>query len=504
MTAPKAYEELTQRLAEVSDLSATAMLLAWDQRTMMPPRGAPARADQLATLARLAHERFVSPDVGRLLDELEPWAESLDYDSVEASLLRCVRRGYDKDVRVPPALQAEMSRAGALAQPEWERARAESDFRRFLPHLERAIELKREYVACFEPAAEDYDHLLDDYEPGMTTSEVRAVFDELKAGLVPLIAAIAERAGAVDDSFLVGDFPVETQKRVEQTILGSFGFTAEEWRLDETVHPFASRGGPNDIRLTTRHHPDRLHSLFACMHEFGHGLYEHGVDDSLYRTPLYRGASLGIHESQSRMWENLVGRSRPFWRAFYPVVEEAFPEALDGVDAEAFYRAANKVEPSLIRIEADEATYNLHIVLRFELEQDLLSGKLAPADVPEAWDAKMLEYLGVDVPDVADGCLQDTHWATGAFGYFPTYALGNIVAAQLWQRIRADLPDVEEQIARRQFAPLADWLREHVHRHGRKYLPSELLQRVVGGPIDPQPLIAYLREKLGDIYGLGA
>jgi carboxypeptidase Taq len=498
----KAYGELTERLAEVVDLTGAAMVLGWDHRTVMPRNGAAARAEQLGTITRIAHEMLTSPEIGRLLDELEPWAESLDYDSDEASLVRVTRRDYDKAVRVPAELRAEMARAGAMAVPVWDEARKASDWATFQPHLEHAIELRRRYVDCFEAADEDYDILLDDYEPGMKTAEVRAVFDELKTGLVPFIAEISERADAVDDSCLNGDFPIEAQKRVEGQILADFGFTPDSWRLDETVHPFATRSGMDDIRLTTRHHEDNMHSIFSSMHEFGHGLYEYGVDRALARTPLARGTSLSMHESQSRMWENLVGRSRPFWQHYFPLLQEAFPARLSGVDAESFYRAANRVQPTLIRIEADEATYNLHIILRFELEQEMITGRLSAADVPDAWDAKMMEYLGVEVPDVADGALQDTHWAAGSIGYFSTYALGNITSAQLWERISEDIPDVYEQIGRAEFAPLSDWLREHVHRHGRKYMPKELLERVTGSSLDPQPLLTYLRGKLGEIYGL--
>jgi len=498
----RAYEELRRRLAEIADLTSVAMVLGWDQRTMMPPAGARTRADQLATVTRLAHTMLVSDEIGRLLDELEPWAESLDQGSNEAALVRMTRRDYEKARRVPAELRAEMARAAALATPVWEEARRRSDWGLFQPHLETALELRRRYVDCFEPAGEEYDVLLDDYEPGMTTAEVRAVFDELKAGLVPLIAEIAERPRAVDDSFLRGPFPVAAQEGVERAILDAFGFSRERWRLDETEHPFASRSGPDDIRLTTRRQEHNLSSIFACMHEFGHGLYEHGIDRSLARTPLSRGASLGLHESQSRMWENLVGRSRPFWQRFFPLLREAFPERLAGVDAEAFYRAVNAVRPSLIRIHADEATYNLHIVLRFELEQEMLLGRLAAGDVPEAWNAKMREYLGIDVPDVADGALQDTHWAAGALGYFPTYALGNIMSLQIWERIRRDLPGLEEDIRAGEFGRLRDWLRGNLHRHGRKYLPGELLERVTGSKLDPQPLLRYLRHKLGEIYEL--
>jgi len=395
-----------------------------------------------------------------------------------------------------------MARASALGDPVWREARRTSDFQLFLPYLERAVELKKRYIECFQPVDEPYDALLDDYEPGVKTAEVRAVFDELKAGLVPLVAAIAERTDAVDDSALAGDFPLAKQQEVEATVLHAFGFRDEEWRIDETAHPFASRGGPNDVRLTTTHHADNISSLFACMHEFGHGLYEYQVDRALYRTPLGRGTSLGVHESQSRMWENMVGRSLPFWERFFPAVREAYPAQLDGLDAESFYRAVNRVRPSLIRIHADECTYNLHIILRFELEQELVSGRLAPADASEAWDAKIREYLGIEVPDVADGVLQDMHWSGGSFGYFPTYALGNVISGQLWQRIQRELPDLSDQVRAGELGALRDWLREHVHRYGRKFMPRELLERELGSGLDPQPLLAYLRDKFGAIYGL--
>jgi carboxypeptidase Taq len=496
--------ELRRRLAEIADLRAAAMVLAWDERTMMPPAGASARAEQLATLARLRHSLLTADDLGRLLEELAPWAEGLDPDSDEAALLRVTRRDYEKARRVPAELRGEMARAAALALPVWQEARRRSDWGLFQPHLERAIELRRRYVECFPAPAEPYDILLDDFEPGTTTAEVRALCERLKQALVPFLAEIAAREGAVDDRFLAGPFPIEAQRRVELTILHALGFDRRSWRLDETEHPFASQSGPDDIRLATRHEEESLGSLFACLHELGHGLYEHGIDRSLARTPLGQGASLGLHESQSRLWENLVGRSRPFWRRFFPLLQEAFPEQLAGVDAERFYRAVNAVRPSLIRVQADEATYGLHIVLRFELEQDLLSGRLAAADVPEAWSAKVGAYLGLEVPDAARGPLQDTHWAAGSFGYFPTYLLGTVAAAQIWERLRQDLPDLDLAIEAGDFQPLREWLRTQVHRHGRKYLPGELLARVTGSRLDPDPFLRYLRHKLGEIYGLPA
>jgi carboxypeptidase Taq len=497
-----AYKELRGRLATISDLSNAAAVLEWDQQTMMPREGGAARADQLGTLARVTHELASSAEIGRLLDAAGPWTESLDPDSDEACLVRVVRRDYEKTRRVPAELRAEMTRAASLAVPVWAEARRRSDWGVFLPHLEHALELRRRYVACFDPAEEAYDILLDDFEPGMKTAEVRAVFAKLKAGLVPLIADIAERADAVDDSILKGTFPVGRQQQVESAVLGAFGFTRDSWRLDETVHPFATQSGPDDIRLTTRHQEGSLDALFGTMHEFGHGLYEHGVDRSLCRTPLAGGASLGIHESQSRMWENLVGRSRPFWQRFFPEVQAEFPDAFRGVDAERFYRAVNRVRPSLIRITADEATYNLHIILRFELEQAMLSGEVSPPDVPEAWEAKVRQYLGIHVTDVAAGALQDTHWASGYIGYFPTYALGNIISAQIWERIHAEIPDLDGQIRAGEFAALREWLRDRVHRHGRKYMPKDLLRRVTGSGLDSGPLLRYLRDKLGGIYGL--
>jgi carboxypeptidase Taq len=497
-----AYGKLVERLGEVQDIAAVAEVLSWDQRTMMPAAGSQARADQQATLTRLVFERFTSEEIGDLLEELTPWGESLDYGSPEASVIRVTRRDYEKARRVPIELRSEITRAAALAEPVWREARRTSDFPLFLPHLERIVELKKRYIECFEPVDEPYDALLDDFEPGVKTAEARAVFDQLKQGLVPLVAAISERADPVDGHALAGDFPPDKQREVEGTILRAFGFLDDEWRLDETAHPFASKGGPHDVRLTTRHNGDNLTSLFACMHEFGHGLYEYQLDPAFYRTPLGRGASLGVHESQSRMWENMVGRSLPFWERFFPVVRDAFPAQLGKLDVQSFYRVVNRVRPSLIRIHADEVTYNLHIILRFELEQELVGGTLAPADAGEAWDARVEEYLGIGVPDVADGVLQDVHWSAGLMGYFPTYALGNVISAQLWERIRRELPDLPENVRRAEFGGLREWLRAHVHRYGRTYMARELLEREVGGGLDPQPLLGYLNEKFGAIYGL--
>jgi carboxypeptidase Taq len=493
MTEPR-FEQLKERLAEVDDLRNAASLLFWDQRVMMPPGGSAARADAIATISRIAQERFVASDIGELLEELRGLEESSDYDSFEASLIRVTRRDFEKATRVPPELVGEMRKASAVALSAWGPAKEQSDFELLRPHLETNLELRHRYVECFDKPDETYDVLLDDYEPNMKTAEVREIFAGLKEQLVPLIREIAD-AGDVDDSFLQGEFDIGAQRKFGLEIAQRFGYTDEEWRLDQTPHPFMSSPGHGDIRLTTNYRPDDLSSIFATMHEFGHGVYEWGVDPSLARTPLGTGVSLGLHESQSRTWENLVGRSRSFWRYFYPSLQETFPQ-LASVDEEAFYRAVNKVHPSLIRIDADEVTYNMHIILRFELEQELIEDRIPVKDLPEAWNERMDEYLGIDVPDDAHGVLQDMHWAGGGLGYFPTYSLGNVISVQIWERALDDLGDLDERFERGEFGELREWLTEHVYRMGRKFTPQETIERVTGSRIDSKPYVRYLREKL--------
>jgi carboxypeptidase Taq len=499
--ADDAYRRLSERLAELTDLGRAARVLGWDQQVMMPRGGAAGRADQMATLGRLIHEGLISEEIGALLEEVRPYEESLPSESEEASLIRVARRDYDKAVRVPPQLSAEMARAAALGHEVWLEARAASNFGTFLPTLAKNVELKHRYIECFDDGDEPYDILLDDYEHAMKTSEVRAVFARLKEKLVPLIAS-AREADAVDASCLEGPFPIAPQKTVVRSILGRFGMEDQAWRLDETAHPFASSFSLADIRLTTRYAENSLTGLFAAMHEFGHGLYEAGSDPALERTPLVGGVSLGLHESQSRLWENLIGRSRPFWQRFYPEARDAFPEALGAVELEEFWRAVNRVSPSLIRVEADEVTYNMHVILRFELEQEILAGSVALDDLPREWNARMKEYLGVDVPDDAQGVLQDVHWSGGIIGYFPTYTLGNVMSVQIWETLRLELPDVDAQIEAGEFSELREWLREKLYRHGRKFTPRETLALVVGGPIDPEPYLRYLELKVSEVYGV--
>jgi carboxypeptidase Taq len=404
--------------------------------------------------------------------------------------------------RVPADLRAEMSRASALANPVWIEARKNNDFATFLPVLRTNLDLRKRYIDCFEVDDEPYDIVLDDYERGMRTKEVRRIFDYLKEHQAPLVKEVAEQAAAEPKA---NDFPIEAQKVFELEVARAFGFTDDAWRLDPTVHPFASGTGVTDIRITTRYFTDHLGGLFGTMHEFGHGLYEHQIDPSLERSPLARGVSLAMHESQSRMWENLVGRSLPFWRRFFPRLQELYPGALGSYDVDRWYREVNTVEPSLIRVEADEATYNLHIILRFELEQAMLDDGFDLERLPEEWNSRFYDYLGIEVPNDTQGVLQDVHWSGGSIGYFPTYALGNLISAQIWEKVTADLPDLDGSIEAGEFAPLRDWLREHLHRHGRKFTPGETLERVVGTPqIDPEPYVRYLREKLAGIYGIRA
>jgi len=503
--APTAFDELRLRLNEVTDLASVCELLGWDQQTQMPPGGAGVRAEQMATLGKILHDKQTDDELGRLYDELRPYEESLEPDSFEASLIRVGRRDWEKARRVPSELEAEIARTTSISEHAWVDARTRSDFASFLPHLRKVVDLRRRYVECFPEVDEPYDALLDDFEPGMKTAEAREALEELKRGVVPMVAR-ARDAGVSGDyaQRLPGIYPEDAQRRLVQEILPELGYDPASWRLDVTAHPFASRGGTQDIRLTTRYDVEDLSvALFGAIHECGHGLYENGIDPGLERTPLAHGVSMALHESQSRMWENLIGRSFPFWQHFYPRTKELFPEPLAGVEVEGFYRAVNEVSPSLIRIEADEVTYNLHIILRFEIEQDILMERIDLADLPELWNERMREYLGIDVPDDGRGVLQDVHWAAGLFGYFPTYALGNLVAAQLWERLCADVGDVDELMEAGELAPLRDWLREHVWRHGRKFTPSETLQRAVGAPLDAKPYLRHLETKVATLAPAG-
>lgn len=493
---------LKEIVSEVADLKSAAALLGWDQQTYMPPAGGEARGQQLATLGKLAHQKATSEEVGRLLEDLKKEFANADPYSDEAGLIRVAARDYDKAVRVPPEFVAEQAIVTAKALEAWVEARSKSDFSIFKPHLEKVVELVRKYISFFPPADHPYDILLDDYEPGMKTAEVQAIFSSLRPKQVELIKAITSRPQVKDD-FLhkkyneqkIWDFSAEVTK--------TFGYDWNRGRMDRAPHPFENSFSVNDVRITNRfeaHNP--LATLFSGMHEAGHAMYEQGINPAYERTSLAHGTSLAIHESQSRMWENLVGRSLPFWGFIYPKLKRAFPSQMEGVSLKNFYRAINKVQPSLIRVNADEATYNLHIMLRLELEIAMVEGKVAMKDLPEIWNTKMKDYLGIVPPNDAQGVLQDIHWSYGSIGYFSTYALGNLVSAQLWEKINKDVKDLADQIQKGKFDSLLGWLRENVHKHGRKYNPQDLVQRITGSKITAEPYVRYLTGKYTDIYGL--
>ncbi len=489
-------------MGEIWDLNMSASLLGWDQQTYMPRNGALERSEQLATLSKLAHMKSTSQEFGKALDELLEYARTIDPDSDDARLIRRAKIDFDKATRVPTEKVAEYARITTMAQEAWVQARTNSDFSIFRPHLERIVELRREYADYFKPYDHVYDPLLDDFEPGLKTAEVKEIFARLRPQQVELIKAIADRP-QMEDGFLHINYDDKKQWDFGVDVITRFGYDWNGGRQDRSAHPFTTSFGIGDVRITTRIIENMVTSaLFSTMHEAGHGMYQQGFDKKMQRTLLANGASLAVHESQSRMWENLVGRSRAFWRFFYPKLQDTFPTQLGNVSMENFYKAINKVEPSFVRVEADEATYNLHVMLRLELEIALMEGAIKVADLPEAWNTKMQEYLGITPRNDAEGVLQDVHWSGGMIGYFPTYALGNLISVQLWDVINKDIPDLEAQIEQGQFGTLLGWLREKVHRHGSKFDPQELVQKITGSKIDPQPYVKYLRSKFTDIYGL--
>src|SRR6266446_5437780 len=490
-------------LAEVMDLHRAGAVLDWDQETYMPPGGVQNRSEQASTLSEVAHRRFTSDEVGRLLDAAEGSAAKLPFESDEASLVRVTRRDYDLARKLPAELVAEIARSSSAARPFWQQARREANFAIFAPYLEKNIELNKRVAEALGYEKRPYDALLNRTEPGLTTDQLEAIFAELKAAIVPLVADIKRRADAVDDGVLHRGFDPDKQVQYALDTVAALGYDLQRGRQDISTHPFSIAFGPGDVRITTRVNREFFNEcLFGSIHEAGHGMYFQGIGRNLDRTPLCDGASPGVHESQSRLWENVVGRSLPFWHHFFPSLRETFPESLHGIDAEGFYRAVNKSYPSFIRVEADEVTYNLHVLLRFELENDMLDGRLKVRDLPEAWNETFKSYFGLDVPNDREGVLQDIHWSFVGFAEFPGYTLGNIIGAQLMEKIRSEMTDLDHQIERGEFGNLLRWLQENVYRHGRKFTPNELLERATGRPLTPKPWIAYVRKKYGALYGL--
>ena len=503
MTVETDLADLKQRLQAIEDLRGAEAVLNWDLATYMPPRGAEARGRQLALLSSLAHQQLTDPAIGRLLDSVTPWAEAQGTDSDAAALVRVTRRDYDRATRVPSAFVRRLAEHTAATYHVWERARPANDFAAVRPLLETTVELSRELAAFHPGYAHPYDALIDLAEDGMTVRAVRALFSDLRAGLAPLIEAIRARP-QVDDSCLTGDFPERAQQAFGETVIRAFGYDFARGRQDKTAHPFMTKFGRGDVRITSRFRADDLSDgLFSTLHEAGHAMYEQGVDDALDGTPLYHGTTAGVHESQSRLWENLVGRSLPFWQRWYAPLKQAFPGALNGVEVDTFYRAINKVAPSLIRTDADEVTYNLHVMLRFDLELAMLEGTLAVADLPEAWRARVHSDLGVMPSDDRDGALQDVHWYGGIVGgAFQSYTLGNVMGAQFFAAARRDLRDLDAQLGAGEFGPLRGWLTQHIYRHGRKFTAPEIVERATGEALSIAPYLAYLNTKYGALYGL--
>ena len=497
-------QELKARLADVVHLSHVGSVLGWDQQTYMPPGGAPARAEQQATIARIAHELFVSDEVGRLLDDAAAEVADASYDSDDAALVRVVRHDYDLETRLPTALVEELARTRTLAHEVWAKARADNNVAAFAPDLEKIYDLMRRVADAYGYEDRPYDALLDQYEPHMKTADVERLFGDLRAELVPFVAAIFERLDAVDDSMVHLNYDIDKQAEFGLNVIKKLGYNMERGRQDKAVHPFTTSFSINDVRITTRYYEDYMPTaLFGSIHEAGHAMYEQGSDPSLEGTMLAGGTSLGVHESQSRLWENVVGRSRGFWRHFYPDLQKLFPAQLGGVSVEDFYKAINAVSRSLIRVEADEVTYPLHIMLRFELENALLEEKLAVKDLRDAWNDKMRAYLGITPPDDGKhGVLQDVHWSSCLVGYFPTYSLGNFLAAQYWDQALKENPSIPAEIERGNFEPLRAWMTEKIYRYGRKYWPADLTKQITGESIQVRSFLRYLKTKFGEIYGV--
>ncbi|NJM41411.1 MAG: carboxypeptidase M32 [Anaerolineae bacterium] len=503
-------KELKAHLAEVYDLNMVGAVLGWDQATYMPPGGAVARGRQAALIGRLAHERFTDPAVGKLLDALQAYGESLPYDSDDAALLRVTRREYERAVKVPSLLLAEMLSHGAETYDIWTRARPANDFSMAQDNLEKTLDLSRRLAECFAPYEHVLDPLINFSDYGMTARSVSAVFAELRAQLVPLVKAISQRQSEDGENAetamacLRQSFPEDKQAAFGLSIIKEFGYDFERGRQDKTHHPFMTKFSLGDVRITTRFSErDFGDGLFSTAHESGHAMYEQGINRAYEGTPLANGTSAGVHESQSRLWENLVGRSRGFWEHFYPHAQEVFPDQLKPVPLDAFYRAINHVQSSLIRVDADEVTYNLHVMIRFNLERAMLEGALAVKDLPDAWDELYESDLGVAPSDNKDGVLQDVHWYAGTIGgSFQGYTLGNILSGQFYAAALQAHPEIPSEIRQGQFGTLHGWLKENLYTHGSKYTTNELLQRVVGEPLNVQPYMNYLRRKYGELYSL--
>jgi carboxypeptidase Taq len=499
----RAYEDLCRHARETALLAAAESALGWDERTMLPPEGTEYRAEQLTLLAGILHTRRTDKRIGEWLAVLVDSELAADAHSASGTTIRQLKRSYDRRVKLPQSLVEELARTASLGQHAWEQARAKDDFNTFAPLLAKTFELKRAEADALGYESTRYDALLDDYEPGERTSNVTRVLADLREALVPLVAEIAASSKRPDIAILERRYPVDAQEAFATAGATAIGFDFQRGRLDVTAHPFCTGLGPNDCRITTRYDEHFFSSaFFGVLHEAGHGIYDQGLPADWYGLPPGEAVSLGIHESQSRLWENLVGRSKAFWQRMYPAAQKVFPEALGKTSLDDFFFAINDVRPSLIRVEADEATYNLHILIRFELEQALLADELSVKDLPAAWNDKYENYLGIRPKSDADGVLQDVHWSAGLVGYFPTYSLGNLYASQFFVQAEKDLGALAPQFAQGQFGPLREWLNANIHSHGQCFSAADLVQKITGKPLSHGPLMDHLREKLAPLYGL--
>lgn len=496
------FEQLKMHLGRVVDLQRSAAVLSWDQETYMPAGGAAARAEQLSTLSGLAHQYFVDETVGALLEDLSTELDD-EYESDLTSIVRVQQRDYLKLVKVPGDLVMKIAKARALSQHAWVEARENNDFALFQPHLEEIVELRKQYAeALGSPTDNIYDALVNDYDPGLTQAYIDGVFRALKPRLVALVEQVTA-AQQVDDSMLKLTYEKQAQLDFSMRVAEGIGYDTNRGRLDISAHPFSTSFDTGDVRITTRVYEDFMPTcLMGVLHETGHAMYEQNINPDLRRTGLDSGTSMSLHESQSRFYENVIGRSRAFWSHWYPQLQEAFPAQLGSVDQEAFYKAMNKSEPSLIRVEADELTYGLHIMLRFEIENDLINDRIAVADLPDVWNSKMKEYLGQTPPNDSQGVLQDIHWSMGAFGYFPDYLLGSIFSVQLWEALQESIPDATGQVAQGDLSTINAWMNSHIHYHGSKFTFPEVAERVTGKPLQWEPYMHYLETKFSDVYGL--
>jgi carboxypeptidase Taq len=498
----QAYQQLLESLREIALLGSVASVLNWDERTQLPEKGTEHRSRQASLLARMVHEQFTSPRIGELLATVESSAQMQSDGDVQVNV-RETRRSYDRAIKLPSSLVEEMTRTEILGQAAWVQARRKSEYPIFEPWLTKMLSLKQREIDCVGFRESRYDALLDTFEPNETAAGLRKVFDSLRQPLIELVGKIVQSGKNAPLEILERKYPAAAQQAMARQAAEKVGFDFTAGRLDVSVHPFCTGLGPGDTRMTTRYDENYFgDAFFGVLHETGHGLYDQGLPAEHFGTPLGDAVSLGIHESQSRLWENFVGRNRAFWRYFFPIAKQHFPQTLTDLSDDQWYFAINDVRPSLIRTESDEATYNLHILLRFELEQAMLDGSVTPKDLPAAWNQKMRQYLGITPPDDARGCLQDIHWSGGGFGYFPTYTLGNLYAAQFFEQARKDLGDLNDMFARDEFGPLLGWLRKNIHCHGKRYTARELAVRITGEDLNPAPLLRHLRSKAAELYGV--